>query len=433
MNFGFIKEVAMKKERLVVGLDVGTTKTCAVVGEVSPLKSHGGGGGSSDGAWDRGISVIGIGTAASKGIRKGVVTNIESTVESIREAVEEAETAAGVEIKAVHIGVTGNHIGFLSSNGVIAVKGKVIGQNEVDSVIEAARAVAIPFDREMLHVIPLGYKVNGENGITDPRGMAGVRLETDVQIITGAATLIHNLMRSCKIAGLEVIDVVFQPLASADAVLTQDEKELGVAVIDIGGGTTELALFRDGNICHSAVLAVGGNNFTNDIAIGLRVPSQEAENIKRKHGCAMMSRVKEDEYIEIRHTDGKINRRVPRRYLVEILQPRAEELLGLVKKEIIGEGFHRNMNSGVVLAGGAVLMEGLDVMAENILELPVRIGEPVGISGITEKIYSPSYATGIGLMLYGAEESFAEHGFNNGNILNGFKTRMRGWIGEIFK
>ncbi len=428
MHFGFIKDVMTKNDKLVVGLDVGTTKVCAIVGEVKPYSFS-----SIIQEKGSGINIIGSGVAPSKGIKKGVVTNVESTMESIREAIREAETMAGVDIKAVHIGITGEHISCLSSHGVIAIKEKEIGQREVDSVIDAAKAVAIPFDREMLHVIPVGFSVNGQNGITDPRGMGGVRLEANVQIITGAVTSTQNLIKCCRKAGIEVIDVIFQPLASADAVLTQDEKDLGVAIIDIGGGTTDITLFHEGNICYSAVLALGGNNFTNDVAIGLRIPTQEAESLKKKHGCSMISLVKEDEELEIGHAVAKVNRKIPRRYLVEILQPRAEELFALVKEEIANKGFYKNMNSGVVLTGGMALMKGMDVMAENILELPVRIGIPSDVGSVTDVIDSPIYATGVGLMLYGAEEYLTEQGFGNGNMLTGIKTKMREWVGEVFK
>jgi cell division protein FtsA len=429
MAFGFIKDIASTKDsQLIAGLDIGTTKVSAVVGEINISgKAPGRETNSSS------IRILGVGTSPTRGIKKGIVTNIEAVVESIRSAVNEAETSADVDIKAVYVGITGGHIGCLSSHGVIAVKEREIGQKEINSVIDAAKAVAIPFDREILHVIPAGYTVNGENGITDPRGMAGVRLETNVQIITAAATSVQNLVRSCQKAGLEVIEVVFQPLASAGAVLTHDEKNLGVALIDIGGGTTDMALFHEGNICHSRVFTVGGNNFTNDLAIGLRIPSQEAEDIKKRYGCSMISLVKDDEEIEVRHTEGKIFRKIPRRYLVEILQPRAEELFTLIKEEITDKGFHKYMNSGVVLTGGAVLMEGMDVMAENILELPVRIGKPECIESTVNGIDNPVYATGAGLVVYGAAESLKTEGLSsNGNILSGITNRVKGWIKEIF-
>jgi cell division protein FtsA len=407
----------MRNNTLIVGLDVGTTKICAVVGEVK----------------DNSVDIIGIGTAPSKGLKKGVVVNIENTVESIRKAIKEAEATTGVDIKAVYVGVSGRHINSILSHGVIAVKEKEITQKEVDSVIDAAKAVAIPFDREILHVIPVGFIVDGENGISDPCGLRGVRLEANVQIITGAATSIQNLIRSCQKAGVEVLGTVLQPLAAAEATLGQDEKDLGVAVIDMGGGTTDIAIFNEGNICHTAVLALGSNNFTNDIAIGLRIPAPEAERIKKKYGCSMMSMVKEDEEIEIEYRSDRPSRKIPRRYLIEILHPRIEELFGLLREEIRSKGFHNIITSGVVLTGGAVLMEGMDVMAENILELPARIGNPVGIGSITNIIYNPIYATGVGLVLYGAKEMLKEQRFNNDNIVNGIMTKVKGWMREIFK
>jgi len=354
-------------------------------------------------------------------------------VDSISEAVREAETAAGVDIKAVHISISGVHIGCLSSHGVIAVKEKEIGFREVEHVIEAARAVALPLDREILHVVPSGFIVDGQNGITDPRGMAGVRLETNVKIITGAAANVQNLIRSCEKAGLDVTGIVFQPLASAAAVLTQDEKDLGVAVIDIGGGTTDMAFYYDGSICHSAVLAVGGNNFTNDVAVGLRTPAQEAERIKKRHGCVMISCIKGDEEIEVGFADGKLFRNIPRRHLVEILQPRAEELFGLLKDEITAGGFQKIINSGVVLTGGSALMEGMDTMAENILELPVRIGMPSGFEGADEMKGDPSFAAAAGLAMYCAEEGLSVPGFSNGGMMTGMKAKVKGWYEEAFK
>jgi cell division protein FtsA len=426
MHFGFIKEVAMKQEKLIVGLDVGTTRVSAVVGELNRSKR-----GNGDSPED--IKILGIGTAASKGIRKGVVTNIESTAASIREAVRDAEKTTGIQINAVYLGITGGHISCISSHGVIAVKEKEIGQKEIDSVIDSAKAVAIPFDREILHVIPEGYAVNGQEGITDPHGMGGVRLETNVQIVSGDATSIQNLIRSCEKAGLEVIEAVYQPLASADAILTEDEKELGVAMIDIGGGTTEVSFFRDGSFCHSAVLAIGGNNFTNDVAIGLRISTQEAEYIKKKYGCTLLTMTKDDEEVEIGHDEGSTARHIPRRYLVEILQPRAEELFSLIKEELVAKGLEKSLNSGVVLTGGGVLMQGMDVMAENILELPVRTGSPVKNGEHAGVIGSPCYSTGVGLMLYGAEEFSPEHSYDkNDHIFNGAMSKIKSWMSGRF-
>lgn len=445
MNFGFIKDVSMKHDRLIAGLDIGSTKVCAVVGELCLGRKY------EEGEFSRnanavsaslevplfkklhnsGINIIGLGVAPSAGMKKGDISSIEQTVESISKAVREAEIMAGVEIKAVHLSIAGRHVDFLSSHGVIAVKDREIGQKEVDSVIEAAKAVALPFDKEMLHVIPVGFSVNGQNDITDPRGMAGVRLETNVRIVTVASTAVQNMVKSCHRAGIDVIDVVFQPLAAADAVLSDDEKNLGVAIIDIGGGTTDIAIFHAGNICYSSVLTLGGNSFTNDLAIGLRIPTLEAEDIKTEYGCSMLSMIREDEHIENRR-DGKLSCRIPRRYIVEILQPRAEELLGLVKDAIANSGFHKNLNSGVVLTGGAVLMQGMDAMAENILELPVRIGSPAVPRGIEDDISNPAFASAIGLVIYGAKEIVKSGEMNNGSIITGVKTRMKDWFGNAF-
>jgi len=403
----------MKNGTLIVGLDVGTTKICAVVGE----------------AGDEGVDIIGFGSVPTKGVKKGMVVNMENTVESIRKAIREAEAMTGVKIEATYVGVTGGHIDSMPSHGVIAVKEKEITHRDVERVIDAARAVAIPFDREILHVIPAGFIVDGQNGISDPTGLVGVRLEAKVQIITGAVTSIQNLVRSCQKAGIEILGTVLQSLATAEAVLSQEEKELGVALIDIGGGTTDIAVFHEGNICHVSVLPVGGNNLTNDIAIGLRVTATEAERIKKRYGCSMISLIREDEEIEIEYTGDRQNRKIPRQYLIEILQPRVEELFKLIKEEI--KNRHHLITSGVVLTGGSVLMEGMDIMAENVLDLPVRIGNPMNIGGITEVISSPVYATGVGLVIYGAREFTAPQRFNNGNILNGITSRIKGWIKEI--
>ncbi|MBI5739947.1 MAG: cell division protein FtsA [Nitrospirae bacterium] len=424
MLFGFIKDVAVKNSRLVVGLDVGSSRVCAIAAEVRLLKQSGANGRSVN----RSVSIIGAGYAPSKGIKKGVVINIEQAVDSIREAVRRAEEATGIDIKTVSVGITGSHVGFISSQGVIAVKEKEIGQRDVDMVIDAARAVATPFDREILHVVPSEFIINGHGGITDPRGMAGVRLEAKAQIITGSASSIQNLVKCCEKAGLEVSDVVFQPVATAEAVLTPDEKDIGVALIDIGGGTTDIALFREGQMSHFSVLSVGGGNFTNDVAIGLRLPFQEAEQVKREHGCTMLSLINAGDELQIGNSEGRPGKTMPRTHLVEILQPRAEELFTLIREEITGKGLHSLLNSGVVLTGGTVMMQGMDIMAENILDLPVRIAAPSGIEGEPDIIGDPSYSAGIGLALREADAYIAEQGLNDGGIFHGIKSRMSGWF-----
>jgi cell division protein FtsA len=429
----------MKKGNLVVGLDVGTTKTCVVVGEVRPHARSGtslfsrGFNGNGYGTEEELIDVIGFGSAPSKGIRKGMVVNIEGTVESIRSAVREAESMADIDIKAVHVGFAGGDIHSFSSHGVIAVKEKEIGRREIDRVIDAARAIVIPLDREVLHVVPLGFSVDGQNGISDPAGMSGVRLEADVRVITGGVTSVRNLVKSCHKSGLDVLDIILEPLASAEATLSREEKELGVGLVDIGGGTTDIALFHKCNVCHTALLTVGGNNFTNDIAIGLRLPSPEAERIKKRYGCAQISMVKQSEEMDIFYPGGKAERKMPRQYLAEVLQPRAEELFYLVKKEIQNSGYYGILTSGIVLTGGTIGMKGLDVMAENILELPVRIGNPRGFGGMTDVVSSPMFATGIGLVFYAGKDMVHDKRLSSGYLLNGIPVKMKEWAKSIFK
>jgi cell division protein FtsA len=407
----------MKKGRLIVGLDIGTSKTSVIAGEVT----------------EAGLGIIGYGSAVSGGIKKGAVINIEDTVESIREAVKEAEAVTGIHIKAVHLGIGGEHIDSLSSHGVIALTKKEVTQREVDSVIDAAKAVAIPFDREILQVIPVGFSINGQNGITDPRGMGGVRLETNVRIITGSSTSVQNFTRCCEKAGLDVIETVLQPLATAEAVLTDDEKSLGTVVIDIGGGTTDIAIFHEGSLCHTSVLPVGGNNFTNDIAIGLRTPAPEAEKIKKMYGCSMISMVQEKEEIEVRYAGDRPSKKIPRQYLIEILQPRVVELFRLIRDDITGKGFNSILSSGAVLTGGSSLMEGMEAMAENVLDLPVRTGSSYSVNGDVDFISDPANATGIGIVLYGARESLIEQRANNGNGSKRLISKVKNWASEAFR
>lgn len=429
MHFGFMRDVSARNSRILVGLDVGSAAVCAVVGELNPGRRIGPGGSTFAGRESvPPVHIIGSGSAPSRGVKKGIVVSMEQTIESIREAVRHAEESTGIEIKSVTVGVTGRHIEFIQSQGVIAVKEKEIGQGEIETAVDAARAVATPFDREILHVIPSEYIVNGQGGIIDPRGMVGIRLEVKAQIITGAASSIQNLIKCCNRAGIEVTDVALQPLATADAVLTADDRDLGAALIDIGGGTTDIALFQDGNMFHFASLAVGGGNFTSDVAIGLRVPYHEAERIKRSHGCTMYSMIDPGEEIELRYEEGKPGRRIPRTHLVEILQPRAEELFGLIKEEITGRGFHKQMNSGVVLTGGAVRMEGIKTMAENILELPVRIGD-ASVAGADSAVTGDAVsAAGAGLVIREARGVWDGRQAHEGDLLGGIRSKLSGWF-----
>ncbi len=408
-----------KKENIIVGLDVGTTKICAVVGEVVEGNR---------------IDIIGIGTSPSKGLRKGVVTNIESTVESIKKAVEEAELMAGVEINSVYAGIAGGHIKSFNSRGVIAIKNKEVTHADINRVIDAARAVAIPLDREVLHVIPQEFIIDEQDGIKEPLGMSGVRLEAEVHIVTGAVTSAQNIIKSVNRAGLHVIDIILQPLASSEAVLTSDEKELGVAVVDIGGGTTDIATFVNGSLWHTAVLGIGGNHLTNDVAVGLRTPASEAEKIKVKYGCALTSMVKEDETIEVPSVGGRPPRVVSRQVLSEIIEPRAEEIFSLVQRELKKTGYEELVASGAVITGGAAIMEGMTEVAERIMDMPVRRGMPSNIGGLVDVVSNPMFATGVGLILYAVKDHEKKEvkKFADKASFNNVFSKMKGWVKEFF-
>jgi cell division protein FtsA len=408
-----------KNDNLVVGLDIGTTKICAVVGEVT----------------DKGLDIVGLGTSPSRGLRKGVVVNIDSTVESIKKAVEEAELMAGMEIDGVFAGIAGGHIKGFNSRGVIAIKDKEVTAGDIERVIDAAKAVAIPMDREVIHVLPQEFIIDEQDGIKEPLGMSGVRLEAEVHIVTGAVTSAQNIIKSCNRAGLEVRDIVLQQLASSYAALTEDEKDLGVALIDIGGGTTDIAIFVQGSIWHTAVLALGGNHLTNDIAVGLRTPASEAEKIKKKYGCALTSLVRPEESIEVTSVGGREPRTLSRQVLAEIVEPRAEEIFTLAKREIEKAGYLEMIPSGVVVTGGSVILEGMPELAEQIFDLPVRRGTPRNIGGLVDIINSPMYTTGVGLVMYGMHH--LDHGrFGRGSsddrIWARAAERMRRWFGEFF-
>ncbi len=408
-----------KGENIIAGLDIGTTKICCIIGEVRDEKE---------------VDIIGIGTHPSRGLRKGVVVNIESTVESIKGAVEEAELMAGCEIDSVYVGIAGGHIKGFNSHGVIAVKNKEVSQFDIDRVTEAAQAVAIPPDREVIHIIPQEYILDEQEGIKEPLGMSGVRLEAKVHIVTGAVTSAQNIVRSVNKAGLEVKDIVLEPLASSDAVLDRDEKELGVAMVDIGGGTSDLAIFFEESIKHTSVLAIGGNHITNDIAIGLRTPQAEAEKIKKTYGCAMTALVKKDDTIEVPSTGGRDSRILSRQILSEIIEPRVEEMFNLIKREVDISGFSELIASGVVLTGGAASMEGMTDLAEKIFKLPVRRGFPKGIGGLVDVVSSPMYATSVGLILFGLKNH--QHGkkpkLTDRNLFDKIFDRMKGWVEDFF-
>ncbi len=403
----------MKQGDIIVGLDVGTTKICAVVGEVVNGE----------------LEIRGVSTSASTGLRKGVVVNIESTVESIKNALKTAESFTGVEINAVYVGIAGGHIKGFNSYGAVGIRGKEVSHTDVERVLESAKAVYVPLDREVLHVIPTGYVLDSQNGINDPIGMSGVRLEAKVYIVTGAVTSVQNLLKCCEKVGLEVIDIVFEPLASAGATLTEDEKELGVAIVDIGGGTTDIILYKDGWLRHTSVLGIGGNHFTNDIAVGLRISVSEAERIKKSLGTATINMVNDSEEIDI--IQAGQGRKILRRCLSEIIQPRTEELLDLIKGELISCSGYDIAATGVVLTGGGSLLEGLDSMAEAVLGLPVRIGFPKYVKGCTDIINNPMYATGVGLVHYGLETGSNRVFYPD--VFTGIFGRMKDWVEGIFK
>ncbi len=404
--------MAKKPEQVLVGLDLGTTKVCAIVGEIKD---------------DGQVDVIGIGISPSHGLKKGVVVNIDSTVESIKKAVQEAELMAGVEINSVFVGISGGHIKGINSRGVAAIKNREVGAADVARAIDGARAVNIPMDQQILHVLPQEFIIDDQDGIKEPLGMSGTRLDVKVHIITGALTAIQNIVKSCSRAGLHVNDLVLQPLASSRAVLTSEEQELGVVVADVGGGTTDLAFFLEGSLWHTEVLPIGGNHLTNDIAIGLRTPASEAEKIKIKYGCALSSLVKHEETLDVPSVGGRPPRLLSRQILCEIIEPRVEELFGMIQQRLKKTGFEDMFASGVVLTGGTALMEGVQDAAERYLGLPIRRGTPRNIGGLTDVVNSPIYATGVGLVIYGAEnQQESPRKFRSGGSVNRFWK----WLGE---
>jgi cell division protein FtsA len=409
-----------KDSSLVVGLDIGTTKVCAIVAEIT----------------EGSVDIIGVGQSPSRGLRKGVVVNIDATVDSVRRAVEDAELMAGAEIRAAFVGIAGGHIKGINSRGVIAIAGKnrEVTQQDVDRVIDAAKAVALPVDREVIHILPQEFIIDDQTGIKEPRGMCGTRLEAEVHIVTGAVASAQNIVKCANKAGLEVQDIVLQQLASSEATLTPEERELGCILVDIGGGTTDVAVFVEGSIYHTAVLAVGGDMLTNDIAIGLRTPRPEAESIKRKYGCALASMVRSDEKIEVPSVGGRRPRILSRQNLCEIIQPRMDELLALVDREVRRAGYMSRVNGGAVVTGGSSIMEGVPELAEQIFDMPVRRGIPRGVGGLTDVIGNPMYATGVGLTIYGAahrtRRKFRQ--VTDRNIFDKVISRMKEWFGEIF-
>jgi cell division protein FtsA len=412
-----------KRDECIVGLDIGTTKVCAIVGAQSA----------------DGIDIVGIGTHPSRGLKKGMVVNVDDTVSSIRAAIDEAELMAGVAISTVYTGIAGGHIKGFNSIGVVAIKDREVKAGDISRVIEAAKAVSIPTDREVIHILPQEYVVDDQAGIKDPLGISGVRLEARVHIVSASVSSAQNIVKCANRTGLDVADIVLQQLASAEAVLSEEEKELGVALVDIGGGTTDIAVFHRGAITHTAVIAVGGNQITQDIATGLRTPQAEAEAIKIKYGCALSSMVKKDETIEVPSVGDRKPRILPRQLLTEIIEPRVEEIFSLVQREIQKTGTEDLLASGLVITGGSTLLEGMPELAEDVVGLPVRRGLPQrGIGGLVDVVKSPMYATGVGLVLYGADNEarlagkFPKFRIRDENIYSKVKNVMRQWIRNYF-
>jgi cell division protein FtsA len=405
-------------QRLIVGLDIGTSKVVAIVGELQD---------------DNSLEVIGFGMHPSRGLKKGVVVNIESTVTSIQRAVEEAELMAGCEIHSVYAGIAGSHVRSLNSHGIVAIRDREVARSDVDRVIDAARAVAIPADQKILHVLPQEFIIDGQEGIREPIGMSGVRLEARVHMVTGAASAAQNIVKCVQRCGLEVDDIVLEQLASSHAVLTDDEKELGVCIVDIGGGTTDIAVFNAGAIRHTAVIPIAGDQVTNDIAISLRTPTQYAEEIKIKYACALSQLAKADETIEVPSVGDRPSRRLARQTLAEVVEPRYEELFGLVRDELRRSGFEEMVAAGVVLTGGSAKMEGAVELAEEVFHMPVRLGLPQHVRGLGDVVRNPIHATGVGLLLYARSHALRQGG--EAPLAPGMRDvwgRMKSWFQGSF-
>ncbi len=413
------------KNDVVVGLDLGTSKVCAIIGEQD----------------DEGqVHVVGVGTTPSTGLNRGAVVNIEQTVAAIRKAIQDAERMAGLEVQSVYAGIAGSHIRGLNSRGVIAVsrRDREITEDDRQRVIEGAHNIAIPADREIIHAIPQEYIVDEQDGIKNPVGMSGVRLEAEVHVVTGSATGIQNIVRSVERAGLTVSDIILQPLASAEAILSQDEKELGVVLVDIGAGTADIAVFINGALWHTGIIPLGGKLVTSDVAVGLRTPNTEAEAIKLQHGCALAKLVSEEEEITVPGVGGRPDKRLPRRVLAEIIEARMEEIYELVGVELKKHGFEDRVPAGAVITGGAALMEGAAELAEKVLQLPVRVGSPKRVGGLTDVVANPVYSTAVGLVLMGFEaqggpgKGARKGGLPGGGMMDGILKRMKQWFGESF-
>jgi cell division protein FtsA len=401
-------------KNVIVGLDIGTSKVVAIVGQMKN---------------DDEIEIIGLGSHPSRGLKKGVVVNIESTVQSIQRAIEEAELMADVQIESVHAGIAGSHIRSLNSHGIVAIKDREVTSGDVERVIDAARAVAIPADQKILHILPQEFIVDDQDGIHEPIGMSGVRLEARVHMVTGAVSAAQNIVKCVRRCGLEVDDLILEQLASSYAVLSEDEKDLGVCIVDLGGGTTDIAVFTEGSIRHTAVIPIAGDQVTNDIAVALRTPTQYAEEIKLKYACALTQLASPDETIEVPSIGDRPARRLSRQTLAEVVEPRYEELLGLVQNELRRSGFEDLVAGGVVLTGGSAKMEGLIDLAEEIFHMPVRLGLPQYVTGLVDVVRNPIHSTGVGLLLFGHKNRAARlRETPSSRGVSGVWDRMRSWF-----
>lgn len=410
----------MPEKDIIVGLDIGTTKICVVVAEKDEFNE---------------IKILGVGTSASDGLRRGVVINLDKTVTSIRKAVEEAELISGVEVISVYAGIAGDHIRSLNSRGIVAVSGENgINQADIQRAIDAAKALSLPMDRELIHILPQEFIVDDQDGVRDPIGMSGVRLEVEAHIVTGAVTSAKNIYKSVEGAGLKVNDIVLEPLASSYSVLDKDELELGVGLIDIGGGTTDVAIFYGDAIRHTSVIGLGGKFVTNDIALGLRTPLVQAEKIKLEHGCCFIDLVTDEEEITVPGVGGREPRNVSRTILTRIIQPRMEEIFRIALNEMKKSEFIDLLTSGVVLTGGSSLIPGAAELAETVFDMPVRIGIPAGFSGLVESAKNPMFATGVGLVLYGEQNRSTSKYFEGDDtrLYNKIHNRMKQWFAEFF-
>ena len=403
----------------VVGLDVGTTKICALVGKVRE---------------DNSLEIIGIGTYPSNGLRKGVVIDIDETVYSIERAVEKAEEDSGCEIDAVYVGIAGGHIKSFNSDGSIPLKHKEITKKDLERVIDVASAVAIPMDREIIQTIVQEYIVDDQEGIQNPIGMSGVRLGVRLHVITAAVTAAQNIIKCVNKAGLDVCDIILQAIASSDAVLKDEEKKGNVILIDLGGGTTDMAVFSKGAIRHTSVLPLGGNNLTYDLSVGLKTSEKEAEEIKKKYGCGCVSLVSDEEFIEVKGFGTKEPRKISKRRIAEILEPRVEEIFSLLYEDLIKSDIDIDLNCGVIITGGSALLEGIVDMAERIFQVPARIGYPKDVAGLSGIVKEPMYATALGLVMYGAKERKKKRKFRirDSNIFLKIMNTMKKWFSEVF-